>query len=250
MFHRHGDRTAKIFPPTNLTDLGYAEVYQSGTYYRSRYIEPTSPYHIQGINTDLVLLRQIQASAPIDNVLQNSATGFFQALYPPVGPQLDTEALANGTVVTSPLNGYQLIPVEIVSSGSGSEDNSWLQSSSSCYKAEVKSNEFFESNEFLTLDNKTSSFYASLDAVVKPAFNSTETTFENAYESKFSVPGLTVTVVTDVWQSSIGLMSAGFTTPPSHTAVKLPMKSSCSSPVSPTPTNGVSLTTLPNPFAP
>ncbi len=35
MFHRHGDRTAKITPPSNLTDLGYLQVFESGEYVRS-----------------------------------------------------------------------------------------------------------------------------------------------------------------------------------------------------------------------
>ena len=35
IFSRHGDRTAKATPPANLTDLGYEEVFTSGTYFRN-----------------------------------------------------------------------------------------------------------------------------------------------------------------------------------------------------------------------
>src|SRR5271155_4482975 len=117
IFSRHGDRTAKATPPTSLTDLGYEEVFTSGTYFRNRYIAANATSEIRGINTDLAKLSQLNISAPVDNVLQNSALGFTQALYPPVGPTLGTDTLRNGTTVQAPLNGYQLIPIQIVSTG-------------------------------------------------------------------------------------------------------------------------------------
>ncbi len=188
MFHRHGDRTPKIFAPTNLTDLGYREVYMSGQYYRSRYIDDDATYRVSGINTDVLLESQIQASAPVDTVLQNSAMGFLQALYPPVGSTLDSETLANGSSVTAPMNGYQLIPVEIVESGSGSENSDFLQSTSECYKAELSANSFFTSAQYNNMLKSTTSFYKDLLPVLKPAgFNDTTATFENAYTSEFDL---------------------------------------------------------------
>lgn len=184
IFHRHGDRTPKILAPANLTDLGYLEVYQSGQYYRNRYVASDASNRISGMNSDLVLQSQIQASAPDDDVLQNSATGFLQALYPPVGSSLDSETLANGSSVTAPMDGYQLIPVELVESGSGSEDSSWLQSSTGCYKAELSSNEYFDTPEYNDLLQSTQDFYTNLLPVIKPMFNSTTASYMNAYTSK------------------------------------------------------------------
>lgn len=186
MFHRHGDRTPKILPPANLTDLGYREVYQSGEYYRSRYIDTGAPYRISGINTDIVMQTQIQASAPLDDVLQNSATGFLQALYPPVGAPLDKEELANGSTVTAPMDGYQLIPVALVESGSGSEDSSWLQSTSSCYNAEISSNDYFSSQGYNQLYQSTEGFYKRLLPILKPIFNESTANYQNAYTSELS----------------------------------------------------------------
>ena len=143
MVHRHGDRTPKILAPTNLTDLGYREVYDSGAYYRGRYIDDNAPLRISGINTAEVMLSQLQVSAPIDNVLQSSAEGFLQALYPAVGSSASTQQLANGSSVVAPLNGYQLIPLGVAESGSGSEDSAWLQDTSGCEKAEISSKEYF-----------------------------------------------------------------------------------------------------------
>ncbi|QIW99004.1 hypothetical protein AMS68_004522 [Peltaster fructicola] len=180
MFHRHGDRTAKSTPPANLTVLGFEEVYTSGDYFRNRYVSSNATSKIKGLNSDLVRNSQLAVSAPADTVLQNSATGFLQALYPPVG-DLSTSTLANGTVVRSPGNGYQLIPVSLVTSGTGSEDNGWLQSSSGCAQATVSSNDYFTSAEYMNLLNSTQSFYNSIIPVVNGTFTNSQVSFKNAY---------------------------------------------------------------------
>ena len=192
MLHRHGDRTPKITAPTNLTDLGYRQVYMSGEYYRSRYIASDAPYRISGINTDIVLQDQLQVSAPIDSVLQNSATGFLQALYPPVGTPLDTETLRNGSEVTAPMQGYQLIPLGVAESGSGSEDSTWLQDTSNCAKAEISSNDYYFSEEYNDLLSSTKKFYQRLLPVIDGVFDKSTATFENAYESKFPLSLLSI----------------------------------------------------------
>ena len=78
IFSRHGDRTAKATPPSHLTDLGYAEVFTSGTFYRNRYVAENATRQIYGLSPDIVSASQITASAPADGVLQNSAMGFLQ----------------------------------------------------------------------------------------------------------------------------------------------------------------------------
>ncbi|KKY22638.1 putative histidine acid [Phaeomoniella chlamydospora] len=181
IFSRHGDRTSKSTAPTNLTDLGYQEVYTSGGYYRSRYIDSDATSKIHGINSDLVKLSQLTVSAPSDNVLMSSAIGFCQGLYPPVGTTLGAETLHNGTTVEAPLNGYQLIPVATVSTGTSSEDSAWLQGSSNCAKAEISSNSYYTSTEYLTLLNSTQDFYTSLTPMINRTFSTDEISFKNAY---------------------------------------------------------------------
>jgi hypothetical protein len=184
IFHRHGDRTSKSTPPANLTDLGYYQVYTSGQYYRSRYIASDAEYRINGVNSDIVKQSQISVSAPDDTVLQNSALGFLQGLYPPVGTALGTTTLRNGTNVTAPLNGYQLIPVEESTHGAGSEDNTWLQSASGCAQAIVSSNDYFSSEEYTSLLDSTRDFYESIYPVISNTFNASQNSFKNAYTSK------------------------------------------------------------------
>ncbi|KAJ5953551.1 hypothetical protein N7454_000447 [Penicillium verhagenii] len=153
VFQRHGDRTAKAWPPTKLTSLGYSEEYMTGTFFHDRYISANSSYKIDGISSDIVNLAQITASAPQDDVIENSGVGFLQGLYPPVDVQ----------------------------SGSGSEDNTWLQSTSSCGKAIVSSNNYFYSNSYESLLSATHKLYQSLEPLVNETFSTSELTYENAY---------------------------------------------------------------------
>ncbi|THX71108.1 phosphoglycerate mutase-like protein [Aureobasidium pullulans] len=185
MFHRHGDRTPKALAPANLTDLGYQQVYSSGDYYRSRYIDSDADHKILGMNTDIVKQSQISASAPSDTGEylrgKNSATGFLQGLYPPVGISLGTQTLRNGSNVTAPLNGYQLIPLALTTSGSGSEDNGWLQAASGCASAVSSSNEYFSTSEYTDLLSSTQDFYDQLIPVVNGTFSTSQISFKNAY---------------------------------------------------------------------
>ncbi|KAF2847267.1 phosphoglycerate mutase-like protein [Plenodomus tracheiphilus IPT5] len=176
IFHRHGDRTAKALAPTNLTALGYEQVYTSGSYYRSRYLEGSSK--ISGINEDLVKLSQLSVTSPIDNVLQNSAMGFLQGLYPPVQT---VQTLGNGQSIQAPMEGYQLIPVNTIATGAGSEDSSWLQDASSCQNAKTSSNNFFNSKEYTDLASSTKDFYSSIVPSINNVISEDQVTFKNAY---------------------------------------------------------------------
>ena len=183
IFSRHGDRTSKATPPTLLTDLGYSEVFSSGAWFRDQYIANGSTSQIHGIAPDIVKQAQIAASAPLDDVLMPSCLGFLQGLYPPVGPTLGSQTLGNGTVVQVPLNGYQIIPVATVTSGTGSEDSAWLQGSDNCAKAIVSSNNYFDSPQYMALENSTMGFYNSLEPVINSTIAAKQTSYQNAYTS-------------------------------------------------------------------
>jgi hypothetical protein len=64
---RHGDRTAKTGPGVEgnsvLTTLGKNKVFQTGMYFRRRYLDSSSPNFIQGVDTNY-LYNQLYASAP------------------------------------------------------------------------------------------------------------------------------------------------------------------------------------------
>ena len=181
---RHGDRSSKSTPPTNLTTLGYSQVFTSGSYFRSRYVSSSASSPILGISHDLVNFKQIAASAPLDTVLMPSAQGFLQGLYPPVGNQLGVQTLRNKTEVQTPLDGYQLIPVQTVTTGTASEDSAWLQGAGNCANAITSSNEYLSTPEYQDLLNSTSDFYKSLAPVVNATFGEDFLSYKNAYASE------------------------------------------------------------------
>lgn len=180
LFNRHGDRTPKILPPTWLTDLGYSEEFMTGTYFHDRYISPSSSLQIEGISPNIVNLTQVVASAPVDDVIQNSGQAFLQGLYPPVG-SIATETLRNGSTIRAPLHGYQLIPMLTVQTGSDSENSPWLESTTSCNKATLSSNEYYYSTQYQNLLSSTRQLYQSLAPLVNGAFSFGELNYKNAF---------------------------------------------------------------------
>ncbi|KUJ11322.1 histidine acid phosphatase-like protein [Mollisia scopiformis] len=181
IFSRHGDRSTKSYPPTHLTDLGYQQIYQSGGFYRNRYITNGST-QIYGISTDLVKLSQLEVQTAVDDVLQSCATGFLQGLYPPVGATLGSQTLANGTSVEAPFNGYQIVPVNALASAvDNSGDATWLQGASGCVNAVAASNNYFFSSDYKTLSSSTASFYQSILPVINNTFTAATAIYKNAY---------------------------------------------------------------------
>lgn len=180
IFQRHGDRTAKGLPPTKLTDLGYHQEYLTGAFFHERYVSASSQHQIDGISSSVVDLAQVTASAPQDTVIQISGQAFLQGLYPPIG-RTANETLRNGTVIHSPLGGYQLIPISNVESGTGSEDKTWLQSTSACKNALLSSNEYYSSDSYEQLSSTTGSLYQSLESYLNQTISSKKLNFKDAY---------------------------------------------------------------------
>lgn len=74
--------------------------------------------------------------------------------------------------------------MNLVSVGTGSEDNGWLQDASGCSNAKTSSNSYFLSSEYQALLSKTKDFYTRLQPVVNSTFKAADTTFKNAYTRK------------------------------------------------------------------
>jgi hypothetical protein len=60
---REGDRTSIVKGNTQLTTLGKNQVFNTASYFRSRYLNSSSPNFIQNVDTDY-LYNQIYAAAP------------------------------------------------------------------------------------------------------------------------------------------------------------------------------------------
>ncbi|KAL7628125.1 hypothetical protein AAE478_002323 [Parahypoxylon ruwenzoriense] len=183
IFHRHGDRTPKSLAPVNLTALGADEAFQSGNFYRNRYVASDASSPILGLSHDIVVNSQLSVISPADAVLQTSALAFLQGVYPPAGA-LGVQELANSSEVQAPLGGYQYIPVDAVSTASSnpnSENNEWLQGGSGCGNAMVSSNNYFKSAEYARTLDETRDFYAGLLPVINGTFGAGQANFKNAY---------------------------------------------------------------------
>lgn len=190
VFHRHGDRTSKSYPPTGLTPLGADQVYTSGSFYRNRYVSKDGSDKISTLSDGAAVLSQLSVTSPKDGVLHNSATTFLQGLYPPRG-DAGNETLANGKSVQAPLGGYQYIPVDAISDAATiekAENNAWLQGNTGCTNAEVSSKAYFDSADFSKTAADSKDFYQSLLPVINSTFSSSDATFKNAYTSKPLTP--------------------------------------------------------------
>jgi hypothetical protein len=84
------------------------------------YIAGSSP--IYGIERDISKLSVLSVEALVDIVLQAAAIAWLQGLYPPVSAALGTQTLRNGTKVEALLDGYQLIPVNLVTTAAPSSN--------------------------------------------------------------------------------------------------------------------------------
>ena len=60
---RDGDRTSEVQGNTQLTTLGKNQVFNTASYFRSRYLSPSSPDFIENVDT-AYLYNQIYAAAP------------------------------------------------------------------------------------------------------------------------------------------------------------------------------------------
>ena len=181
IFHRHGDRTAKATPPTKLTALGYQEVLTSGEYFRERYVSSDAAFQIQNLSPEIAIAGQLTVTAPLDTVLQDSAQGFLQGLYPSISNGDEDDSLRNGTTIQWP--GPQLIPIGLTTVGAGSENNGWLQDATGCGNAVISSGNYFNSVSYQKHLNATKQFYEQLDPVINGSFPSSADNFKNAYTS-------------------------------------------------------------------
>ena len=116
-----------------------------------------------------------------------SAQGFLQGLYPPLGTTdvRSQQQLRNGSDVQAPLDGYQLIPIDTVATGTASETSAWLQGAGNCRNAIASSDDYFNSPEYKELLDSTGDFYKSLAPVVNATFADDYLSYKNAYASTF-----------------------------------------------------------------
>jgi prostatic aicd phosphatase len=119
---RHGDRLGFYQDPTtyaasgtSITALGTVQEYNLGSLISSIYLDQSSPLAIDGISPIKVNASQLKVRADAGDegyVIFDSSVALLQGLYPPTN--LSTSTQSNGSVVESPLGGYQYIPSKLL----------------------------------------------------------------------------------------------------------------------------------------
>jgi lysosomal acid phosphatase len=130
---RNGDRDGYHQDPytyqsshTDSTPLGEVQAFQLGALLRKEYFDESSPNYIHNIRTDLVNLDQVHArikNGGEGRVVFDTTIALLQGLFPPT--PANTIVLANETVITAPLGGYQYVPAETVEPSNDRSLESW-----------------------------------------------------------------------------------------------------------------------------
>lgn len=177
IFSRHGDRTWKGAPPTRLTTVGQIQLFNSGSYWRSRYLDANSTHQISSVSKDTYKAAQISAAAPDQPILKTSGQAFLQGLYPPV---VAFETLANGSSIEAPLSGFQYVPLTTVSEDSS--ETIWLKGDDGCPAYTSASSGWKTTAEVKALTESTKDFYLSFyDDIFAGVLSKSQVDYTNAY---------------------------------------------------------------------
>ncbi|BFZ61339.1 hypothetical protein YB2330_002404 [Saitoella coloradoensis] len=169
LLSRHGDRTQYYQSPANytstetaITPLGERQNYNQGSFVASRYLNSSSDHYIQGI-AEVANVDQLDVKADAGgegNVVLLSAYAFWEGVYPPTARENIT--LANGTTVTSPLGGYQYVPVTTIVE----TDSPMLEPWTSCPAFTKNLNSFYTSSFFSNKSTESADFRSNLTSYV------------------------------------------------------------------------------------
>ncbi|KAJ6480572.1 histidine phosphatase superfamily [Mycena vitilis] len=160
---RNGDRgifqqDPKTYAPDHAdsTPLGVSDLHLLGTQLRAAYLTPGSPSFISSISHNVVSTQEVKVLAKAGgegSVVFDSAIALLQGLFPP--NPYNKITLANGTVVTAPLGGYQYVPMETVEPGNDRSMESWTD----CPAFEKHIEKFYASDAFKAKATEAASFF-------------------------------------------------------------------------------------------
>ena len=189
IYSYHGERTPLVLPVQNvLTPLGAQQLYSAGLFFRQRYIAATAAaqaanYAINGLLEDTLDVTQTYIMSTIEEFAIASAQAFMQGLYPPrnSSTRLDLSSiLANGTVIQSPLGGYQYAQIYTVSPLD--PNVIFLAGDMNCPLYDEAIANYSKSQEFLQMKTSTQHFYTSFQQnILGGIFPESAISYDNAY---------------------------------------------------------------------
>ncbi|KAI6027550.1 histidine phosphatase superfamily [Pisolithus microcarpus] len=169
---RHGDRMGFYQDPdtytataTQITPLGNQQEYQLGTYLRSVYLNESSPSYIQGLK---YRISQVFVQADLGGEAGVIYDSCVSGLWPATTSNNIT--LANGTVITAPLNGTTTSV-----HGIDPNNNMTLEGFQNCSTFNTHTTAFYDSPEFQKMQSQSAAF---LD-LLPPYLGGRSTSLEN-----------------------------------------------------------------------
>lgn len=166
-----------------MTNLGATQLYDSGTYYRNRYISEDASHPILNVSSEEVVTSQIWASAPDQGILYQTATNFLQGLYPPLNTlntDLAIETLTDGSETISPLDGYQFILIH--GEDTLTPDTIWIKGDDQCPAYDEAYDSYAESAYYQDRLASTASFYERFIPLLGDIMGPVNVSYANAYD--------------------------------------------------------------------
>lgn len=167
MIARHGDREGFYQDPdaytasdTQITPLGENQNFQLGAMLRNIYAGTDASRAIQGLSPTTLAPAQVNSTADAGgegSTIYDSAMALWQGFYPP-NLSISNQTLSNGSIVTSPLQGYQYVQVSTVLPSDDVDFEPWT----SCNAWTNRTDEFYASESFAAKQAEEAAFFTEL----------------------------------------------------------------------------------------
>ena len=186
VYSNHGDRTPLVLPVQHvLTPLGAQQLYSAGSFFRQRYLAAPAGaqeanHSINGILHNAFDTTQSFVKSTLNGYVVASAEAFMQGLYPPSNNSDPNSVLANGSVIRSPLGGYQY--TRIFTASPADPNVIYIAGGDNCQRYDDSVANYSNSQESLQIKSSTQGFYTSFQSnVFAGVFPMAQVNYDNAY---------------------------------------------------------------------
>ncbi|KAL3421544.1 histidine acid phosphatase [Phlyctema vagabunda] len=190
-FVYHGEKQ----PMTGaLTTTGAHQLYDAGAVIRARYMGSSSSADenatattvtqsnpINGLSASAIDNQQLYLLSRNDDYVAASAQAFMQGLYPPTAVRgQGSQVLADGSLLSFPLDGYQYASIGTVSV---LDFNSiWIAGNLGCTNYEAMQYQYLGSEHYMQMFQESNDFYTSLESSVFSTLDPSIVNYANAYQ--------------------------------------------------------------------
>ena len=189
VYSYHGERTPLILPMRKvLTPSGAQQVYSVGSFFRDRYVAPTtneSHLGIRDLSKDEVDSTQSSVMSTLDEYVVASAQAFMQGLYPPLNISSRTllnpmSIFANGSIIDYPLGGYQY--AQIYTASALDPNSIYIAGDVNCPAYDNATMAYVNSQESTQIRSATMDFYDNLGSgILAGVFEKSMVNYDEAY---------------------------------------------------------------------